>query len=61
MRSTAVAKQFAEKLGLGTSGAKALTENKELIAALKRCATQNQSFSANCKAELIFETTWRCG
>jgi hypothetical protein len=28
-----------------TSAAKAANENKVLIAALKRCATQNQAFS----------------
>jgi hypothetical protein len=44
--------QFAEKLGLGTSGAKAQTEKEGIIAASKRCATQNQSFSANCKANV---------
>ena len=31
-----------------TSAAKAANENKVLIAALKRCATQNQSVSASC-------------
>jgi hypothetical protein len=39
-----VGKQFAEKLKFGTSGAKALTEKKGLIAALKRCATSKSGF-----------------
>jgi hypothetical protein len=38
------AKQFAEKFKFGTSGAKALTEKKGLIAALKRCATSKSGF-----------------
>jgi hypothetical protein len=41
----AAAKQAAEKVFHGrrpTSAAKAATENKPVIAALKRCATQNQ-------------------
>jgi hypothetical protein len=32
------------------SWAKARTEKRGFIAALKRCATQNQSFPANCEA-----------
>jgi hypothetical protein len=46
-------KQFAEKHDPSTSAAKACTEEKGFIAALKRCATQNQGFSANCKAGFI--------
>ena len=38
------AEQAAEKLKFGTSGAKALTEKKGLIAALKRCATSKSVF-----------------
>jgi len=45
-----VAKQIAEKHDLSTSAAKACTEEKGFIAALKRCATQNHCFSANCEA-----------
>jgi glycosyltransferase involved in cell wall biosynthesis len=37
--------QSAEKRSLGTLGAKALTEKGGFIAALKRCATENRSFS----------------
>ena len=33
-----------------TSAAKAANENKVVIAALKRCATQSQTFSAACEA-----------
>jgi hypothetical protein len=33
------------------SAAKACTKEKGFIAALKRCATQNHFFSANCNAE----------
>jgi hypothetical protein len=36
------------------SAAKACTEEKGFIAALKRCATQNHCFSANCKAGVDF-------
>jgi 23S rRNA (adenine2503-C2)-methyltransferase len=36
------AERFAEVPGLNTSGAKAQSQNREPIAALKRCATQNQ-------------------
>jgi len=43
------AKEDAEKLAFGTSGAKAHGDEKAVIAALKRCATQNQSFSAAWK------------
>jgi len=38
----------AENVAWVTSAAKAADENKVLIAALKRCATQNQTFSAAC-------------
>jgi len=34
--------------------AKACVEEKSFIAALKRCATQNHCFSANCKAVVDF-------
>jgi hypothetical protein len=37
-----------------TSAAKACTEEKGFIAALKRCATQNHCFSANCKATVDY-------
>jgi uncharacterized glyoxalase superfamily protein PhnB len=37
----------AEKRELRTPGAKAPIENRQVIAALKRCATQNQSLSPN--------------
>jgi len=40
--------EAAEKVGLVTSAAEAADGNKGFIAALKRCATQNQSFSATC-------------
>jgi hypothetical protein len=43
------AEQFAEKHDPSTSAAKACTEEKGFIAALKRCATQNHCFSANSK------------
>jgi hypothetical protein len=38
------AKQFAEKVDSSISGAEAHIDLKALIAALKRCATQNRSF-----------------
>src|SRR5208337_930339 len=41
--------QAAEKVPFVTSGAKARGDKKAVIAALKRCATQNQSFSAACE------------
>jgi hypothetical protein len=53
-RHGTAAKQFAEKHDPSTSAAKAFTEEKGFIAALKRCATQNHCFSANCKACGIF-------
>jgi len=36
-----------------TSAAKAADGNKAFIAALKRCATPNQTFSAACKAAVV--------
>ncbi|SPF38319.1 hypothetical protein SBA1_20019 [Candidatus Sulfotelmatobacter kueseliae] len=47
------AKHSAEKLALVTSGAKALTEKKGLIAALKALRHPKPSFSALCKAPTI--------
>src|SRR5208337_4474878 len=44
------AKQAAEKVPLMTPGAKAPGDKKAAIAALKRCATPNQSSSAACEA-----------
>jgi|SRR5258708_1657304 len=48
------AKQFAEKLGSEPSEAKALTEKKSFIAALKALRHPKASFSANCKAFIHF-------
>ena len=45
-----VAKEAAEEEGAKTSAAKAAERSKALIAALKRCATQNPAFSAACEA-----------
>jgi len=44
------AKEAAEKVESATSAAKAANGNKSLIAALKRCATQELTFHAACKA-----------
>jgi len=44
--------------GRGPSGAKARTEKKRLIAALKRCATQNLSFSATTEGRALPETIY---
>jgi len=41
-----MAKRAAEKIESLTSAAKAAHKNKVLIAALKRCATQNQTLAA---------------
>jgi hypothetical protein len=46
-------REFAEESVSGTSGAKARTEKKDLIAALKRCATQNHSLSAVIMSGLV--------
>jgi hypothetical protein len=46
------AEEFAEKVESATSGAEARNQMKRLIAAVNRCATQNQNFSANCEARL---------
>jgi hypothetical protein len=54
------AEQFAEKHDPSPSAAKACTGEKALSAALKRCATQNQCFPADCEAERIsvrYDTT----
>jgi hypothetical protein len=51
-RAPSAAKEVAEKVTRATSGAKAQTERKRLIAALKRCATQKRSFSAAAKAAI---------
>src|SRR6266852_8099774 len=40
--------QAAEKCNSSTAAAKARIENRASIAALKRCSTQNQNFSAVC-------------
>jgi hypothetical protein len=48
------AKQFAEKLHPSTSGAKALTETKSFIAALKTLRHPKSGFPANCKAAANF-------
>ncbi|MGB9234294.1 MAG: hypothetical protein WCC04_07755 [Terriglobales bacterium] len=45
--SGGTAKQFAEKLGGDTSGAKALAEKKGFIAALKALRHPKSSFSAS--------------
>jgi hypothetical protein len=45
-----VVTQPPEKVESVTSAAKAADENKVLTAALKRCATRNQTFSAVWKA-----------
>jgi hypothetical protein len=45
---TARLEQLAEKVESVTSAAKAADGNKGFIAALKRCATKNQTFSAAC-------------
>ena len=52
------AKQFAEKLALGTSVAEALTEKEDLIAALKALRHPKPSFSALCKARIV-SNAWR--
>jgi len=49
-------KQAAEKVGSVTSAANAADENKIPIAALKRCATQSQTFSAACKSRALRKT-----
>jgi hypothetical protein len=49
-----VAEQIAEKLHPSTSGAKALTETKGFIAALKTLRHPKSSFSANCEATIDF-------
>jgi hypothetical protein len=41
---------FWFSLSGSASGAKARTDEKGFIAALKRCATQNQGLAGNCKA-----------
>jgi len=55
------AEEAAGKVKSVTSAAKAADKNKVLIAALKRCATQNQTFSAACEAvpfpKPIYETS----
>jgi len=43
-------KQSTEKVESVTSAAKAADENKILTAALKSCATQNQTLSPACEA-----------
>jgi len=47
--------QFAEKLGSAASGAKALTEKKGFIAALKALRHPKASFSANCEGASLHE------
>jgi len=49
-QSSGTAEEAAEKVESVTSAAKAADQNKVVIAALKRCATQNQTFSAVCEA-----------
>src|SRR6202171_5500702 len=46
--------EFSDQQAEHASAAKACTEEKGFIAALKRCATQNHSFSKNCKAGIDF-------
>jgi hypothetical protein len=46
----AAPEKSAEKLRLPTSGAKALSENKRLIAALNALRHPRPSFSADCEA-----------
>jgi len=45
LRICGTAEEAAEKVALVTSGAKARVDKKALIAALKRCATQEPEFS----------------
>jgi hypothetical protein len=48
--SQQMALQVAQQSAARTSGAEAQVKTKGLTAALKRCATQKRSLSANCKA-----------
>jgi len=43
------AEEAAEKVPFVASGAEARSDKEAVIAALKRCATPNQSFSAACE------------
>ena len=47
------AKEVAEQVQGRPSGAEARNQNNGFIAAVNRCATQNQTFSAICKALVI--------
>jgi anti-sigma-K factor RskA len=50
---SSAAEQAAEKLASATSGAKALTENKDVIAALEALRHPKASFSAACEAGIV--------
>jgi len=50
LRFRSAAKQFAEKLGLATTGDKSIPEKKSFTAALKALRHPKASFSAYCKA-----------
>jgi len=58
---TAADKEFDERVESETSGAEARNQKKRLIAAVNRCATQNQNFSATCKATSENQATYRSG
>jgi len=47
-RSSTAAQQSAGRVKTLTSGAEARDQGMDFIAAVNRCATQNQSFSENC-------------
>jgi hypothetical protein len=47
-----MAEQFAENVGAGASGAKALVEKTTFITALKALRHPKSSFSASCEARL---------
>jgi hypothetical protein len=46
-------KEVTEKHILATAGTKTLTHSKTVIAALKRCATQNRSFYASSESHAL--------
>jgi len=59
IRKPGTAEEVAEKVESLTSAAKA-DGNRVLIAALKRCATQNQTFSAACEAVRLPKPDFFC-
>jgi 23S rRNA (adenine2503-C2)-methyltransferase len=55
-----MAEQFAENSSVGTSGAKALSEKNEPMAALKRCATQNQGRTSSGRSTICVSSQVGC-